>query len=299
MLYLRINIPILYIMTCCARPNIKKLNEDYDVCINCLFSIPIIDKKTADCSNNMNISPDGICISCGTIHKIFKNKLDYHENDSYQTNVLYKIKKVHNPYKYLKKNYPEIKNEKIYDFILEAIQFIQNFYKLKRKPFTKYVQYLYNFYRENDKSIPELFKTEKNLILEKEIIYKLNELTNNKNKSKIIKQKNDKTFDEKYYYFDKSKNDYFKKLRYCSFGNCLKIANFNDNATNKKYCKTHSNNDVVNINNKINFTKCKYDNCKKNTKNIYCQNHKFKCNKNNCNIRILKENYFCSNHRKY
>ena len=299
MLNLRINIPILYKMTCCARPNIKKLNEDYDVCINCLFSIPIIDKKSDDCCDNPNISPDGICISCGTIHQIFTNKLDYQENDDYQTNVLYKFKKIHNPYKYLKKNYSEIKNEKIYDFILEAIQFIQNFYKLKRKPFTKYVPYLYNFYRENDKKIPELFKTEKNLILEKEIIDKLNELTNNKNKSKIIKQKNDKTFDNKYYYFNKSKNDYFKKLRYCSFDNCYKIANFKDNSTNKKYCKTHSNNDVVNINNKINFTKCKYDNCKKNTKNNYCQNHKFKCNKNNCNIRILKENYFCSNHRKY
>ena len=298
MLYLRINIPILYI-TCCDNQNIKKLNEDYYVCLNCLFSIPIIDKKSDDCCNNMNISSKGICISCGNIHQIFTNKLDYKENDSYQTNVLYKTKKVHNPYKYLKKNYPEIKNEKIFDFILEAIQFIQDFHKLKRKPFGKYVPYLYNFYRENDKSIPNKFKTDKNLILEKEIIDKLNELTNNKNTSKIIKQKNDKTFDNKYYYFNKSKNDYFKKLRYCSFDNCIKIANFKDNSTNKEYCKTHSNNDVVNINNKINSTKCKYDNCKKNTKSDYCQNHKSKCKKNNCNIRILKENYFCSNHRKY
>ena len=158
---------------------------------------------------------------------------------------------------------------------------------------------MYNFYTENDETIPNKFKTDKNLILEKEIIDKLNELINNKNKSKIIKQKNDKTFDNKYYYFNKSKNDYFKKLRYCSFNDCLKIANFKDSLTNKKYCKTHSNNDVVNINNKINFTKCKYDNCKKNTKSNYCQNHKFKCNKNNCNIRILTENYFCSKHRKY
>ena len=78
-----------------------------------------------------------------------------------------------------------------------------------------------------------------------------------------------------------------------------KIANFKDNTNNKKYCKTHSNNDVININNKINFTKCKYDNCKKSTKNIYCQNHKFECIKNNCNNRILTENYFCSNQRKY
>ena len=92
MLYLRINIPILY-MTCCGNQDIKKLNEDYYVCLNCLFSIPIIDKKSDDCCNNMNISSKGICISCGAIHQIFTNKLDYHENDSYQTNVLYKIKK--------------------------------------------------------------------------------------------------------------------------------------------------------------------------------------------------------------
>ena len=74
-----------------------------------------------------------------------------------------------------------------------------------------------------------LFKTDKDLILDKEVIVELNKLTNNKNKSKIIKPKNDKIFDEKYYYFNKSKNNYFKKLRYCSYNNCLKIANFKDN----------------------------------------------------------------------
>ena len=252
-------------MSCCTNQNIKELNEDYYVCLNCLFSIPIIDKKSDDCCNNMNISSKGICISCGTIHQIFTNKLDNQENVSYQTNVLYKIKKIHNPYKYLKKIYPEIKNEKIYDFILESIQFIQDFYKLKRKPFGKYVPYLYNFYRENDKSIPNEFITDKNLILEKEIIDKLNELSNSKNTSKIIKPKNDKnsTFDDKYYYFNKSKNNYFKKLRYCSFDNRLKIANFKDNSTNKKYCKKYSNSYVVNINNKSNFTRCNYNNRKK------------------------------------
>ena len=278
MLYLRINIPILY-TTSCDKPDIKKLNEEYYVCINCLFSTPIIDKKSDDCCINPNISSEGVCLNCSTNHQISTNKLEYHENDSYQTNVLYKIKKVHNPYKYLIKNYPKIKDKKMYDFILESIKIIQDFYKLKRKPFTKYVPYLYNFHRENNESIPNLFKTDKNLILEKDIIDKLNELTNNKNKSKIIKPKNIKSFDEKYYYFDKSKNEYFKKLRYYSFNDCLKIANFKDNATNKKYCKTHSNNDVVNINNKKFFTKCKYDNCKKNTKNNYCQNHKFRCKK--------------------
>ena len=94
-------------MTCCDNQDIEKLNEDYFVCLICLFSIPIIDKKSDDCCNNMNISSKGICISCRTIHQIFTNKLDYKENDSYQTNVLYKIKKFHNPYKCLKKNYSQ------------------------------------------------------------------------------------------------------------------------------------------------------------------------------------------------
>ena len=225
-------------MGCCDNQDIKKLNEDYYVCLNCLFSIPIIDKKSDDCCNNMNVSPNGICISCGTVHKIFTNKLDYKENDAYQTNALYKLKKVHNPYKYLKKNYPEIKNIRMYDFILESSQFIQDFYKLKRKPFGKYVPYLYNFYRENDKSIPIInkYKIDKKLILEKEILDKLNELSNNKNTSEIISPKYDKnsTFDNKYDYFNESKHNYFKKLRYCSFENCFKIANFKDNSTNIK-----------------------------------------------------------------
>ena len=62
MLYLRINIPILY-MVCCVNPNIRKLNEKYNVCLNCLFSTPIIDKKSDDCCNNSNINLESICIS--------------------------------------------------------------------------------------------------------------------------------------------------------------------------------------------------------------------------------------------
>ena len=177
-------------MTCCDNPNIKKLNEDHYVCLNCISSTPIIDKKSDDCCNNPNINSKGICINCATIHlNYIQIELEFQKNDSYQTNVLYKIKKVHNPYKYLKKNYSEINNIMIFEFILESIQFIQDFYKLKRKPFTKYVPYLYNYYRENDESLPDIFKTDKALILDKEIIDKLEELTNNKNKSKFIKEK--------------------------------------------------------------------------------------------------------------
>ena len=80
-------------MGCCDNQNIKKLNEDYYVCLNCLFTSPIIDKKSDDCCNNMNISSENICLNCSTIHQSYTNKLDYQENDSYQTNILYKMKK--------------------------------------------------------------------------------------------------------------------------------------------------------------------------------------------------------------
>ena len=97
------------------------------------------------------------------------------------------------------------------------MQFIKEFYKLKRRPFSKYVPYLYNYYREINTSIPNKFKTDKSLLLEQEIIDELSKLSNNKNISNIIKPKNDKKIiDKKYYYFNKSKNSYFKKLRYCS-----------------------------------------------------------------------------------
>ena len=93
-------------MGCLDNQDIKKLDKDNYVCLNCLFLIPINDKKSDDCCNNTNVSPNGICISCGAIHQIFTNKLDYIEKDPYQTNVLNKIEKVHNPFNYLKKNYP-------------------------------------------------------------------------------------------------------------------------------------------------------------------------------------------------
>ena len=51
----------------------------------------------------------------------FSDQPSFIENDEYQTNILYKSKKVHVPYKYLKSKFPEIKFEKIYDYILESI----------------------------------------------------------------------------------------------------------------------------------------------------------------------------------
>ena len=146
------------------------------------------------------------------------------------------------------------------------------------------------------------------MILDQKVIDKLNELCikycDSKviNKSKNIKSDNIniKTVDDgeilnKYYYFNKSKNNYFKKTRYCQFNNCYKIGNFKDNNNNKSYCEQYSNNNVVNINNKSKFIKCNYNNCKKNIKSDkeYCQNHKFKCIDDECNIRIMKNNFYC------
>ena len=86
------------------------------------------------------------------------------------------------PYKYLKFNFPEIKYTEIYDFILNGIQFIQNYYNLKRKPYTKYVPFLYNFYKNNKPNIPNIqhFNKNINLILDQTIIDRLYELLNTK-----------------------------------------------------------------------------------------------------------------------
>ena len=245
---------------------------------------------------------------------VIVNEPSFLENDEYQTNILYKSKKVHVPYKYLKIKFPEIKFEKIYDFILESIQYIQDFYKLKRKPYTKYVPYLSNFYQEKDSNIPIIknFNENKDLILDQKIIDKLNELyikySDSKkifNKSKNIKSDNinikpvdNEEILNKYYYFNKSKNQYFKKTRYCSYQDCYKIGNFKNEKDNKKYCKEHSNNNVVNINDKSKVIKCKYNNCKKNIKSDkkYCRNHKYKCIDDECNIRIMKNDFYCKFH---
>ena len=114
-----------------------------------------------------------------------------------------------------------------------------------------------------------------------------------------IKPVDDKEILNKYYYFNKSKNQHFKKTRYCQFNNCYKIENFKNEKDNKNYCKQHSNNNVVNINNKSKVIKCNYNNCKKNIKsnNRFCQNHKYQCIDPECDIRIMKNNFYCKLHK--
>ena len=164
--------------TTCKSPHLEKV-DDQVFCFNCygLYETGIKKKifEKYQCCDDPNIikTPiQDICRNCGNIEMRFVDQLSFLENDEYQTSVLYKSKKVHVPYKYLKTKYPEIKFEKIYDFILESIQYIQDFCKLKRKPYTKYVPYLYNFYQEKDSNIPIIqnFNENKDLILDQKYV---------------------------------------------------------------------------------------------------------------------------------
>ena len=299
----------------CENPIIVE-TDDEKFCFNCYQSFKKSEEKLIknkinkyNCCQNVNIifgDIHDICMSCGTIHEKIINEIPYLEDDQYQTNVMYTSKKVHIPYKYLKKNFQEIKYERVYDFILNSLQIIQDHYKLKRKPFNKYVHILYNFYREYDKTIPIIEKFKNNdIILEKEITDQLYQLLNIepnvdsnyiKTNEKDNKPVNNETILKKYYYFNKTKNKYFKRNKYCQFNKCFKIGNYK-NENNKNYCKEHSNENKFNINNKSVTKKCKYDNCKKNTIDKYCQNHKFKCLDNECNTRIMKNDSYCKIHR--
>ena len=169
--------------TTCDNPYLEKVDNQV-FCFNCYGLYESGIKKTIyknQCCDDPNIlytKIQNICRNCGNIEIPIINEPSFLENDEYQTNILYKSKKVHIPYKYLKSKFPEIKYEKIYDFILESIQFIQDFYKLERKPFEKYVPYLHNSYQEKDSNIPIIknFNENKDLILDQKIIDKLNEL---------------------------------------------------------------------------------------------------------------------------
>ena len=290
---------------------------DEKFCFNCYQSFKKSEEKPIknkinkyNCCENPNIifgDLNDICMSCGSIHEKIVNELPYLEDDQYQTNVMYTSKKIHIPYKYLKKKFPEIKYERVYDFILNAIQIIQDHYKLKRKPYNKYTPNLYNFYREFDPEIPVIEKFKNNdIILEKEITDKLYKLLyiepnadNNyiKTNKKYDKPVDDETILKKYYYFNKTKNQYFKRNKYCQFDKCFKVGNYQNENNSKYYCRNHSNNKIkINLNKTI-TKKCNFDNCKKNTSDKYCQNHKFKCNNNVCNLRIMKNNSYCKIHR--
>ena len=299
--------------TSCSNQKLVNIEDEF-FCFNCYQSFK---KDENDQPERVNIyqcceTPDihfgdlnDVCINCGTIHQKMLNELPYMEGDEYQT-VLHKSKKVHVPYQYLRMNFPEIVYTEIFDFIQNSIEFIKNYYNLSRRPYTKYVPFLYNFYRLNKKNIPEIkhFNSKKDLILDKNIIDRLYELLDakpNKNKISNIKPSNiskkPTTNEEdlkRYYYFNNSKNQYFKKKRFCQFNHCYKIGNFKE--FNQKFCKDHTNNGV-NINDKSTVSKCKYSNCKKTTKTDYCTNHKHKCIDNECDIRIMKNDSYCKIHK--
>ena len=299
--------------TICSNQKLVNIEDEF-FCFNCYQSFKKDENTTPERVNIYQCceTPDihfgdlnDVCVNCGTIHQKMLNELPYMEGDEYQT-VLHKSKKVHVPYQYLRMNFPEIVYTEIFDFIQNSIEFIKNHYNLSRRPYTKYVPFLYNFYRLNKKNIPEIkhFNSNKDLILDKNIIDRLYELLDakpNKNKISNIKPNNftkkPTTNEEdlkRYYYFNKSKNQYFKKKRFCQFNHCYKIGNFMEG--DFKYCKDHSN-DSININDKSFVSKCKYTNCKKTTKTDYCSNHKHKCIDNECEIRIIKNDSYCKIHK--
>ena len=300
--------------TRCSNPKISKWENEF-FCFNCYQSFKKDENTTPErvniyqCCEIPNIhfgDLNDVCINCGTIHEKMINELPYLENDEYQTNVLHKSKKVHVPYQYLRMNFPEIIFTEIYDFIQNSIEFIKNHYNLSRRPYTKYVPFLYNFYKNNKPNIPNIphFNIEKDLIVDQNIIDRLYELLDakpNNNKISNIKPNNftkkptnDEEILKRYYYFNKSKNQYFKKKRYCQFNHCYKIGNFMEH--NQKFCKDHTNNGV-NINDKSTVLKCKFKNCKRNTKTDYCANHKHKCIDNECDTRIMKNDSYCKIHK--
>ena len=296
----------------CSNPKISKWEDEF-FCFNCYQNFKKEENTTQErvniyqCCENPNIhfgDLNDVCVNCGSIYEKMMNELPYLENDEYQT-VLHKSTKVHVPYKYLRMNYPEIKYTEIFDFIQNAIDFIKNHYNLSRRPYSKYVPFLYNFFRLNKKNIPNIpqLNTNKDLIVDKNIIDRLYELLDVKPNNQISNIKPDNSTKkptnnikdlQKYYYFNKSKNQYFKKKRYCQFNHCYKIGNFKE--YNQTFCKDHTNNGV-NINNKTLVQKCIYINCKKNTKYDYCANHKYKCLDNDCNIRIMKNDSYCKIHK--
>ena len=307
--------------TRCSNPKLTNMEDEF-FCFNCYQSFKEKEKKEKEkdykpkkvnpyqCCENPDIhfgDLNNVCMNCGSIYEKMMNELDYMENDKYHTNVLTKSKKIHVPYKYLRMNYPEIKYTEIYDFIQNAIDFIKQHENLSRRPYTKYVKFLYNFYKNNKPNIPEIkhFDSNKDLIVDQNILDRLYELLDSKpNKNQILNIKSSNiskkptTNEEnliKYYYFNESKNQYFKNKRYCQFNHCYKIGNFMEH--NQKFCKEHTNNNGVNINDKSTVSKCKFKNCKKNTKTDYCSNHKYKCIDNECDIRIMKNNSYCKIHK--
>ena len=171
---------------------------------------------------------------------------------------------------------------------MESIDEIKKFHNLRDRPFKRYVPYLYNYYQIKNKNIPSIpeFKKEKFLILEKDLLNKINEIYIKYSKSvddndvneTLIKELviDDEKANNKYHYFNKSKNEYIKIFKYCQFEDCIKIGNFT--VDKKDIVKKHSNDLSVNKNTKTVSKKCNYNNCKRNViKTKYCQNHKFKC----------------------
>ena len=91
----------------CSNPNTIVI-DDEKFCFNCYGSYKKSEEKPIkinkyNCCQNPNIlfgDIHDICMNCGSIHQKIVNELPYLEDDQYESNILYKAKKVHIPYKY-------------------------------------------------------------------------------------------------------------------------------------------------------------------------------------------------------
>ena len=121
--------------TYCSNPNIDNIGNEV-FCFNCFGSYNKSEKflksqkvtnkyQCCDKPNILYLETYDLCKNCGSIHQKFTDTPTY-QDDKFQKNILYKQKKVHIPYKYLKRMYPEIKYNVIYDFILESVDEIKN-----------------------------------------------------------------------------------------------------------------------------------------------------------------------------
>ena len=95
------------IKTTCDNPHLEKVNSQI-FCFNCygLYGSGIkkklfIKNRCCDEPNIIKTPVQDICRNCGNIEMRFVDQPSFLENDEYQTNILYKSKKVDIPYKYL------------------------------------------------------------------------------------------------------------------------------------------------------------------------------------------------------
>ena len=91
-------------MSCCREPNFTKVNKKY-ICLNCLFTEEIIEKKSVGCCDNKNIiknRSEFVCTNCATIHGYqYVSEFRYDDYNLIVNNMLKYKKNNYNRKKYL------------------------------------------------------------------------------------------------------------------------------------------------------------------------------------------------------